>query len=356
LYKRSGGVPRLINIIADRALAGAYARESGAVTARLVNSAADEVQPSESRMHKNRWPGIIATTSVILLAGASFVIWNLPQWVPREETRTSLSEPVSTQPQLLPSDQGELLQAEYNESKPMLDQAAEGSTISGQMPATTVAANVTDSATTTPEYVRPQTLDSDWLSKQHGLAWQGMAELWQDPDNAIAIQAACDGQKGTGYACLRDHGSLARVKKLGLPVILVLQDNSRQNLLLRGLVDNKMLLGAGRAPVEYSRENVESLWLGEFLVVWPQAPDWPLQIRRGESGAAVDIIMSLAGQAEPAWQGNGIFDAGFESWLTEFQRNNSLRADGIVGPKTLLYLMAPTITEPRLVVMSENRS
>jgi general secretion pathway protein A len=80
LYKQSGGVPRLINIIADRALAGAYARESGIVTARLVNSAADEVQPSESRMPNNRWPGIIATTSVILLAGASFVIWNLPTY------------------------------------------------------------------------------------------------------------------------------------------------------------------------------------------------------------------------------------------------------------------------------------
>ena len=44
LYQRSGGVPRLINIIADRALAAAYAAERGTVTGRMVNTAAQEVQ------------------------------------------------------------------------------------------------------------------------------------------------------------------------------------------------------------------------------------------------------------------------------------------------------------------------
>jgi murein L,D-transpeptidase YcbB/YkuD len=47
---------------------------------------------------------------------------------------------------------------------------------------------------------------------------------------------------------------------------------------------------------------------------------------------------------------------GFESWLMAFQRRHGLEADGIVGPNTLLYLMAPTIAQPRLIVDQDERS
>ena len=64
LYQRSAGIPRLINIIADRALVGAYSNESHTVSAGLVHDAADEVQPSEARVRNNRWPWVAATAAV----------------------------------------------------------------------------------------------------------------------------------------------------------------------------------------------------------------------------------------------------------------------------------------------------
>jgi peptidoglycan hydrolase-like protein with peptidoglycan-binding domain len=76
-------------------------------------------------------------------------------------------------------------------------------------------------------------------------------------------------------------------------------------------------------------------------------------IRKGESGPAVDIVMQMASFAQPPWQGGGEFDAGFESWLMNFQRRNGLVADGIVGPNTLIHLMAPTIEEPRLLMQAQ---
>jgi murein L,D-transpeptidase YcbB/YkuD len=63
--------------------------------------------------------------------------------------------------------------------------------------------------------------------------------------------------------------------------------------------------------------------------------------------------MQMAAFAEPAWHGGGIFNAGFESWLEDFQRHNGLVADGIIGPITLIHLMAPTISDPRLVMDME---
>ncbi len=84
LYQRSGGVPRLINIIADRALAGTYARELNSVDARMVHAAANEVQPSESRVRRNPWPGLIAAGSALLLALVAAFMWGLP-WTQQEK-------------------------------------------------------------------------------------------------------------------------------------------------------------------------------------------------------------------------------------------------------------------------------
>jgi murein L,D-transpeptidase YcbB/YkuD len=39
-----------------------------------------------------------------------------------------------------------------------------------------------------------------------------------------------------------------------------------------------------------------------------------------------------------------------------FQRQHALAPDGIIGPKTLLYLMAPTIVEPRLSMAAQENS
>lgn len=57
LYKCSGGVPRLINVIADRALMGAYARERVPVTAGMVEKAAAEVvaRPVPVKASLSRW-------------------------------------------------------------------------------------------------------------------------------------------------------------------------------------------------------------------------------------------------------------------------------------------------------------
>jgi general secretion pathway protein A len=159
-----------------------------------------------------------------------------------------------------------------------------------------------------------------------------------------------------GYACFRDQGNWSRIRNLGLPVVLVLQGESPRLLVLQGITPEGLLVGPADRPLSVSRDAVEDLWLGEYLVAWPQAPDWPAQIRVGESGAAVDIVMQMAAFAEPAWEGDGEFDAAFESWLMTFQRRNGLRADGIIGPNTLIYLMAPTIEQPRLILAGEERS
>lgn len=360
LHRRSGGVPRLINIIADRALAAAYAQESGYVSAGMVNIAANEVQPSEDRVRPRRWPAVAALATLALLV----LVFLYPGLLPRsphsadgELTGQGTAQPQDMQaaanaragvPSGTPQDASSEPPVNHAEpTPPSLQPPAISSNGTTAAAAPLPVGNLSVDSAMPPTAV--PSVDTDWLDRQHRQAWQGMAGLWRDRDSSAAVQAACEGTARTGFACIREQGNWSRIRQLGLPVVLVLRDDRARLLLLRGFAGEALLAGAEDEPLRVARGAVEERWLGEYYVAWPQAPDWPPEIRRGESGAAVDIVMEMAALVDPAWRGSGLFDEDFETWLMAFQRRNGLEADGIIGPRTLMYLVAPTIVEPRLI-------
>jgi len=347
LYQRSRGVPRLINIIADRALAAAFADESPRVNARMVNAAANEVQPSEGRVRTRRWPVVVAGSVVTLLLIAGGVVLWQSEWLPgapRGATAT-VSDTAGDVAGMASS--GSAREGPNPAAiAPQSREPGVGSQTQAVNPA------IGQQMTGEPDLLQPEStahLDSMWLASQHLSAWDALGALWQDEDAAAAIRMACNGALRTGYACIREHGSWLRIRQLGLPVVLVLRDEETRLLVLRGFEGGTLLVGSTEPALRIARDAVEQRWLGEYYVVWPQAPDWPVELRKGETGAAVDIVMEMAALAEPAWNGHPVFDENFESWLVAFQRRHGLQADGIIGPRTLMYLVAPTISEPRLV-------
>jgi len=63
LYQRSGGIPRLINVIADRALMAGFAREEDSIGERLVDRAADETLPGTARYWLHRYGRWVAAAA-----------------------------------------------------------------------------------------------------------------------------------------------------------------------------------------------------------------------------------------------------------------------------------------------------
>ena len=87
LYQRSGGVPRLVNIVADRALMAGYAREQETLGERLVNRAADETLPGTARYWLHRYGRWAATALLLCALGAAALWWQgkpteTPRFVP----------------------------------------------------------------------------------------------------------------------------------------------------------------------------------------------------------------------------------------------------------------------------------
>ena len=318
LYQRSQGIPRLINIIADRSLIAAFAKERVDVTAAMVHEAANEVQLGERQVKRVRWPWVLGATAiaaVAIIAVARFSDFRLPADSSGTQT-ANVASPAVQEP----------------------------------LPQTIVTAPVVEEPLPAP--VEPEvlaSLDSVWLEDHQLRVWQGLAELWSQPGAAFSIQAACNGDNSLGYACLRDQGNWSKINRLGLPVVLVLQEENQSYLLLQGVDADRLLVGSAGQLTTVSRESVESRWLGAYLVAWPQAEGWPPYIGKGDSGPAVTTIMDMATLVDVPYHGDKVFDAAFELWLKGFQARNGLEADGIVGRNTLLHLMTASIQEPKLL-------
>lgn len=347
LYQRSGGVPRIINIIADRALAAGYAAEALNINPRMIHAAANEVQPGERQVQVNRLPWLIAGASAAALAVIVLIVTQFPGQAESEidpqmagvAERTNPVNQQTTSPGMSGTTQS-------SEKMPETDVMPEDDPAQAGVTTNQVESSVVQTS------IEPS-IDEAWLAQQHDQSWQGLARLWDDQARADAIRAACAGDPATGYACIRERGNWSRIRMLGLPVLLELNSDQPRYLLLGGMSDTRVLVGVGEQAQWLARDVLEESWLGGYLTVWPQAPGWPAQIMQGESGQAVEIVMEMAREADVPWRGGTEFDPGFENWLMEFQRRHGLEADGIVGPVTLLHLMAPTISSPRIAERHE---
>ena len=78
LHRVSGGVPRLINIIADRSLMAGYARESDRITPAMVRKAASEVVVGDESGGSRRTAAVLAGVAVAaVIAVAATMVWSL---------------------------------------------------------------------------------------------------------------------------------------------------------------------------------------------------------------------------------------------------------------------------------------
>lgn len=57
LFQLSGGIPRLLNLMADRALLGAYSQQQAIVSDKLVRQAASEILPLSDQLERRPLPG-----------------------------------------------------------------------------------------------------------------------------------------------------------------------------------------------------------------------------------------------------------------------------------------------------------
>lgn len=319
VFKLSGGVPRVMNVICDRALLGAYTRESRTVNKRLVRRAATEVsgQPLPPAFMKYAVPAI----SVIGLMVIGAAIWAM---IDKEAPPSA--ETVSLAP---PAESTELPQAAAGKITP----AAPDSSGSDLEAALSRIAGESGSDSGIP-----------MLLSQWGIDY--------DP----ASGPACSQAEARGYSCYFQRGSWNGIRQLDRPVVLTLTDSQGINYqpALLGLDGDTAELAMAGERMRFSVDAVSELWFGQFMLIWRPPGGTPVAISPGTQNDSVRWLrQSLAAIDEnyrPPDPDSDFFDEGLQQQLVAFQRRHRLEADGLAGEKTQIIinsLIAPDGT-PRL--------
>ncbi len=303
VHARSGGVPRLVNVIAERALLAGYARDAQTIDETLVDAAADEALPARPVAQRLPWPWI-AVGAALLLAAAGW-------WWPRGDAARDASQTAQAAA-AVPTPAGT--------ARVGATAAADADT--ARAATTRLDANAFASALTAAP-ASPQT------------AWKQLLDRWSLPAAAITFDAGggCVPAR-TDVHCLSGRARLDRLLALDRPVLLQLRGGAAWALLL-GADARSARLWLGARVVDVDRAALQPAWSGEYRGLW-RGPDFlAAPIAPGAAGPAVDWLrarLSLAG-ADGA-----PFDRALADAVRGFQLARGLPADGVPGPETLMAL------------------
>jgi general secretion pathway protein A len=236
LHAHSGGVPRLINVIAERSLLAGYARDQTRLDGNIVDQAAREAMPA--RMPRTEWfvPSLVALSLVILLL-AGLVVSRTPSALPANLARRAVAATITPTP------------------APVAP---------------------------TPR-VPPPVLDFDGLSQRivsssvdPSTAWRALLSAWNLPtaDSDVAIAMHCAASLATDVFCLHARGSLDALATIGRPVLLRLRAGHRDAwALLLGVDAMHVRLQLDGGVFDLPRVALQRVWNGDYAAIWRQLSD-----------------------------------------------------------------------------------
>ena len=296
VYRLSNGIPRLINLLCDRAMLGAYVKGKRIVDRQTLVKASREVfgerRAGPGREAFFRWSlaGLALTLCVVAIGIAFYSL------VPRPQASQQAQQPVRQTIDLPP----------------------------GLSPART-----------------------------EDMAYQALLEHWNIPYEENV--PSCSQARSYGLECLSGTGSMGRLLQLNRPAVLRLFDGNGHEFFvtLVGVTGQKAEFVVGREKRIVDTKEIEMRWLGDYRILWEPPADYAGEIRPHDRGPEIGwidrqlaVIQGRKTRQQPAL----IYDDALVSEVKRFQLSKGLKPDGIVGPKTIVQLNAETRrTGPRLL-------
>ncbi|NOQ14188.1 MAG: AAA family ATPase [Methyloprofundus sp.] len=289
VYQLSAGIPRLVNVICDRALLGAYATDQKRVTAKTIVQAAHE---NFNTPHSSAAPFIKKMLLGMLFACLIIATYFLTlQTFPKNNSSTKTIKVI----------------------KP--DEA---------------------------QQVKPRDFKS--AIKQHNISLNSaLSKLIGTIDNTIADHSNCDQLRALGIECLFDQTSWKNLIAFNRPVIMEFSISATKNIygLLVELNDNNAVFQFDNETLSFPVEQVLAVWGGYYLLLW-QPPIknikfiFPQQTSSAVLWLRKQLSVGKGALAKP--EQADFFDDELKMQVIQFQIQHKLAGDGIVGLKTFIQL------------------
>jgi general secretion pathway protein A len=328
LYRKSRGIPRLINVVADRALLAAYTQDTRLVDGRLVGLAAAEVFGAP-RTASRWWPWAAAAVGLAAFALATTNLWST------QEQRVASAAVSDGEHGSAPTQRASLGR------EPSLAGA-----VAPSASADAPAVSVTDSETAAQPHLTLAALAADpsfTMDRDHAVG--ELLTRWgahYDP----SAGSACDQAARQGLHCLsQERGSLSELRRLNWPALLTLVDEhgSQHDVVISHLDYESADVVANGKTFELPLAELTYCWYGDHLLLWRPgfAPAKDLTPGMRDPGVLwLRDTLARLGKDDPANRASPLFDDGLEARVREYQRERLLSVDGIVGARTQVALIA----------------
>jgi len=345
IHRRSRGVPRVINLLCDRALLAGFASQALSIGLGLVSQVEREVAgPPRGGSRFSSWrdkfvlrpdlllAALVGATAFALVLGVALSTGLGERWL-----RGFRAEPASARaagaPQAEPSARAESALPEVSAAPaPAPSREPLADTLARISPAAAGAAS-----------------------------FDALLEVWGEPRagaQLLSVGQLQDRLRERGFSVLAlIESDLDALRRIDRPVLLMLSalDGAPRPVLLERLSGDAGVirgLGAG-APLRVPLGELLSHWDRTAFIAWRNGAALPELLIAGSRGEPVAWLQQSLAQLGHATQApSGVFNDATTNAVLSFQRAEGLTADGAVGPFTQLLLyraLAGASDAPRLV-------
>ncbi|PTA49517.1 AAA family ATPase [Shewanella morhuae] len=317
LQKYSGGIPRLINLLCERALMAGYAQSRVPIDHHMVRQAAAEVLGEiEPTQHKYLWSTV--TTIVLLMAfGVSY-------WLLTDKPVNAATSLVS-QPKLEPSGAN----PQELSTTAAAHEVAHPINLSSIEPQQALVASPN------------QRLLNDAINQSRNIdtAFAGLFSVWgKVPYKGLT---ACQSAVEQELACYQQQGNWMSLTRLNYPAVVYLVDDHQLDFYgaVIAIDGEQLLMQLGEQQLWIDKAWFNQHFSGTFEILW-QAPNLPMMdiSQKSSPGQLQWLENALAHVSNRNARRVNQFDVPLENDLKAFQSQHGLKADGIAGNQTLVRL------------------
>ena len=359
LYQLSGGVPRLINLICDRALLGAYASQSEMVEVHHVKHAYDEIQGERVRkplLKNNAFRiGLMAfgAFSFFVLTTIAFNFINRQFETVPQDKLSSLGSTSQIQTGDVQSfeNKTESTQSwdveEANQVKPEAtiqrfeDDSPEFQSQDASLENLSPEMNQNPIQSTSSEQKR----GAPYLDQITGLvptvddkfyAFQALLKRWGVDYPKEPFILACEFAEMYGLRCLHNSGNWRSLLKLDRPSVLTLTNELGQSLYFALLaIEGQDALVSHQGELFWvGMDELDRYWLGEYSVLWKLPPYKSSVVMPGQATENEWLQAGLSRLNRSYLSINEPLD----KKIQRFQQSSGLVPDGIPGTMTLIHI------------------
>ena len=325
IFKLSTGIPRVINVLCDRALLGAYAHDINEVDSATVRQAAAEIEFTVQSGRVKRY-GVLAAATLLLALGVGWVIGYLSTREMRQDlTVASLSTPVgpdvSMDKETTPDPV--LLAAPLEEKESVMS----------------VAQLLSNAATATED-----------------LGFAALFAQWHFNYQDLTGATACEKAVSRSLKCLKINATWKDLLRINFPALIKLSAPQGQfgYFALATVEGNEAILQSGTQRYRVALADMAQAWDGGAIIAWkPPALDIDI-LTPGTRGASVVWLRrnldKVLGEV-PLVGPSNVYDTQLLQRVKAFQRSRALKEDGLAGALTLIHLIA-AVGDPTLPTLT----